>query len=129
MKCFYSGADAIGTCKSCGRGLSLAAATEYPHGLACKNRCEAVVQELLAAGLKQKEAAAALAKSSQVTTAASGLFSILAGGGFLYFNRYSPGLNLINFMGGAFILFGLYSCIRAVRLLKGSGGSPRDPAA
>jgi hypothetical protein len=126
MKCFYSGSDAIGLCKSCGRGLALACATEFPNGLACKSRCEATVRELSEASQKQKEAAAALVTSTQVTTAASGVFSMLAGGGFLYFNRYSPGMNLINFMGGAFILFGLYSFLRAVRLLKRRRPAARD---
>jgi hypothetical protein len=118
MKCFYSGADAVGICKSCGRGLARAAAAEFPQGLACRNRCEADVQRLIRAG------AAAGAGNSVVNTAVSGVFSLLAGGGFIYFtDGFAGGLTLTNFMGGAFILFGLYSVGRALWLARSAKAS------
>jgi small-conductance mechanosensitive channel len=107
--------DAVGICKSCGRGLSRAAAAEFPQGLACRNRCEADVQRLIRAGA----AASAGAGNSVVNTAVSGVFSMLAGGGFIYFtDGFVGGLTLTNFMGGAFILFGLYSVGRALWLRR-----------
>lgn len=46
MKCFYHQAtDSVGVCRSCRRGLCPDCLTEYPEGLACKNRCEAAVEE------------------------------------------------------------------------------------
>lgn len=112
MKCFYSAQDAVGICKSCGRGLSLAFATEFPTGLACKGRCEPAVLDLI----RQQTAAASALRSNNTTLLASGALSVFAGCGFLYFNRYNTGLNLFDFMGGTFITYGLYAIIRALRL-------------
>jgi len=48
MKCFYHHRlDSIGVCRSCGRGLCPDCITEYPEGLACKNRCEEAVEETI----------------------------------------------------------------------------------
>jgi hypothetical protein len=115
MKCFYSGADAVGICKSCGRGLSLQFAREFPKGLACVGRCETDVQRLIRVG----EAAPDGPSGSAVNTAVSGVFSMLAGGAFVYFTGgFGGGISLMNFMGGAFILFGLYSVVRALVAAK-----------
>ncbi len=115
MKCFYSDADAVGICKSCGRGLSLSFASEFPQGLACRNRCEADVQRLI----RLSGAAADGPGGTASNTAVSGVFSILAGGAFIYFaGGFSGGVSLTNFMGGAFFLFGLYSVIRALVIAK-----------
>ena len=44
MKCFYhDGAEAVGCCKHCARGLCRVCAGERAGGLACPNRCEAAV--------------------------------------------------------------------------------------
>lgn len=41
MKCFnHHDRDAIGLCKSCGKGLCEECIAEVPRGLACKNSCE-----------------------------------------------------------------------------------------
>ena len=49
MKCFYDTTqDAVGTCKSCGKGLSADHAVDLGKGLACKNRCEEDVSSLIA---------------------------------------------------------------------------------
>jgi hypothetical protein len=49
MQCFYhSGSDAVGTCKHCHRGLCRDCASEREGGLACKGRCEALVDQVSA---------------------------------------------------------------------------------
>lgn len=49
MKCFYDTTmDAVGTCKSCDKGLSTDHAVDLGKGLACKNRCEDDVRSLIA---------------------------------------------------------------------------------
>lgn len=41
MRCFYhQGTDAVGTCKSCGKGLCVECAVDLGKGLACRGRCE-----------------------------------------------------------------------------------------
>lgn len=41
MKCFnHNAAEAVGVCKSCGKGLCHKCAAELPNGIACKDSCE-----------------------------------------------------------------------------------------
>ena len=45
MNCFnHPGSPAIGTCKACSRGLCTECAVDLEHGLACKNKHEAMVE-------------------------------------------------------------------------------------
>ena len=49
MKCFYHPeASAVGTCKHCHRGLCRNCASEREGGLACRGRCEAMVDQVSA---------------------------------------------------------------------------------
>jgi hypothetical protein len=49
MKCFYhTGQDAVGTCKSCDKGLCPDCAVDLGKGLACRDRCEADVRSMIA---------------------------------------------------------------------------------
>lgn len=49
MKCYYHrDRDAIGTCKSCGRGLCDECHVALDKGLACRERCEQDVRNLAA---------------------------------------------------------------------------------
>lgn len=48
MHCFnHSEIDAVGICKSCGRGLCHNCATEIEKAVACKGRCETEVASML----------------------------------------------------------------------------------
>ena len=47
MRCFYhQDADAVATCKNCGRGLCAGCAVDVGNGLACPSRCEEEVRAL-----------------------------------------------------------------------------------
>src|SRR6516164_5258885 len=49
MRCYnHRDRDAVGLCKSCGKGLCDACQTDLGQGLACKNRCEETVRRLIA---------------------------------------------------------------------------------
>ncbi len=49
MKCFYDRTqDAVGICKSCGKGISSEYAVDLGKGLACKDRCEEDARALIA---------------------------------------------------------------------------------
>jgi hypothetical protein len=50
MECFYhEGATAVGSCRSCLKGLCRSCATELEGGLACAGRCETMVRSVVAA--------------------------------------------------------------------------------
>lgn len=121
MKCYYSNTDAIGACKSCGRGLSREFATEYPKGLACKGRCEADVQAIIAmidCSTKVAATSASLVRSNATTVLAAGTFYIICGGLFLYAHQDMPGFTLGLYLGGVFICYGLYTIFRAFRVKR-----------
>ena len=49
MECFYhEGATAVGSCRSCLKGLCRNCATELEGGLACADRCESMVRSVVA---------------------------------------------------------------------------------
>jgi hypothetical protein len=48
MRCFYhQDREAVGACKSCGKGLCPECAVDLGKGLACRGRCEADVQAVI----------------------------------------------------------------------------------
>jgi hypothetical protein len=48
MRCFYhEDREAIGNCKSCGKGVCRDCAVDLTKGLACRGHCEADVQALI----------------------------------------------------------------------------------
>jgi hypothetical protein len=50
MKCFYHPQqDALGICRACGKGLCGQCVVDLDRGLACRDRCEDSVKQLIAA--------------------------------------------------------------------------------
>jgi hypothetical protein len=48
MRCFYhQDKEAVGLCKSCGKGVCLACAVDFSKGLACRGHCEDKVQSII----------------------------------------------------------------------------------
>lgn len=124
MKCFYdTTADAVGTCKSCGRGLSLAYTTEFPKGLACKGRCEKDVEVLISLierNVAMSSTAVSLTKGSASNFYASFVLYVIMGGGFLWMGSRMDALTPIFYIGLAFLGFAIYTLIRGVKLSKAS---------
>ena len=122
MKCFYDPTqDAVGTCKSCGRGLSFAHATEYPKGLACKNRCETDAQNLISLidqNVSMRATSASLVRGTSSGLYASVLLYFIMGGIFIWMGRDRDAPNPILFIGIAFVGFGIYHLLRARALKK-----------
>lgn len=47
MRCFnHSTVEAVAICKNCSRGLCRECATEFPNGIACRDKCEAEVEAI-----------------------------------------------------------------------------------
>ena len=48
MRCFYhQDKEAVGTCKSCGKGVCAECAVDLGKGLACRSRCEESVRAII----------------------------------------------------------------------------------
>jgi hypothetical protein len=127
MNCFYHReAVAIGTCKSCGKGLCFACAVELNKGLACKERCEKDAQaviDLIENNVNRaalyREIADSAKRNRYLGASFYLLFSLLIFGFAAY--RYSLGSlqspdYLFIGMGILFFGFGLVALRNAVRL-------------
>jgi hypothetical protein len=125
MKCFYhQDRDAVGSCRSCFKGLCSVCAVDLGKGLACRDRCEADAQALIAA---------TGAHAKLVTTAPTMLNSAYrstawAGSGFLLLGVFFLAWGLLNQPADGFsVLFG--SCSFAFGLLSILWVLARAPAA
>jgi hypothetical protein len=47
MRCFYHENEAVGICKSCGKGICQDCAIDFKKGLACRGHCEESVQHII----------------------------------------------------------------------------------
>ena len=119
MKCFYHhDRDAVGTCKSCQRGVCPECAVEFPHGLACKARCENDVESLIR--LIQNNVKFAPANIRLIRAQRSG--GLLAAGFYLVTGAVFVGgglyerFTMIAVFGGCFLAFGVLTFIRVLRL-------------
>ena len=120
MRCFYHHEkEAVGTCKSCGKGLCPDCAVDLGRGLACRGRCEEnvktviqlVERNILLSGqrenmLKQRED---ILKRSDQMFSRTALFNLAFGAiliawGSTNFERYK----FIIILGACFMVFGLF---------------------
>jgi hypothetical protein len=83
MKCFYHrDREAVGLCKSCGKGLCGDCQTDLGQGLACKDRCEDRVRSLIALidhNVRVAPAARTIMRLNRRTWVLVGLFALITG--------------------------------------------------
>ncbi len=80
MKCFdHADVDAVGLCKSCGKGLCKRCAVDLGEGLACADSCELAVRDLI---VHMRISRQALASTPQAYKTASTV-GFLVGGTFI----------------------------------------------
>src|SRR6185295_5213953 len=115
MKCFYNPTkDAIGTCKSCGKGLSVGYAVDLAKGLACRNRCEDDVRDLIElverniriAGISER-----IILKSKSSGFANAIFIIAAGLLFTVYGYQSDKNLLLAGLGTLFLTYGVFTLL------------------
>jgi hypothetical protein len=121
MRCFYHPEEeAVGGCKSCGKGLCPACAVDLGKGLACRQRCEADVRAMITLIEHNIQMAAKapgilrgnrqLALGSAILFCALGTaflaWGLLVGSTFLYFGV----------VGSLFLVFGVINLGRVLRM-------------
>ncbi len=119
MKCFYDHSqDAVGTCKSCGRGLSSEYLTDMGKGLACKNRCEDDVRSvitLIDRNVSTSAATSQILKRASLTGYGSAVFLTLMGVIFTLTGLGEPHIAFILYLGIGFLAYGGWTFVRAYR--------------
>jgi hypothetical protein len=111
MRCYYhQDREAVGTCKSCGKGLCSECAVDLDKGLACRGRCEqdvrAVIQ-LVERNIRMEPTASRLLQSGRLARLAAGLFMLGSGALFLIFGLFEGFLFGIA-LGSCFIVYGVF---------------------
>ena len=124
MKCFYDTTqDAIGTCKSCGKGLSADYAVDLGKGLACRGLCEDDVRGLIALidnNVAMRAASERIVRGSGRAGITGAVAILLMGCGFLFTGLYRrDDVDLFPIaMGALFILWGLAGMRRSFAIQR-----------
>ena len=117
MKCFnHVSADAIGTCKSCGKGLCRECFTDLGKGLACRSRCEEDVRSLIEVidrNVRYSSESIALVRSTRQTFGFVGALFLASGALALGLGLWSDTpMNLLTIVGVFLAAFGLFYLTR-----------------
>jgi hypothetical protein len=131
MRCFYhQDREAIGTCKSCGKGLCPDCAVDLGKGLACRDRCEQDVRAVIALverNIQLQPTTTRLIQAGGSARWAGSIFFLASGAVFLYFGLTSDHeMPLVSVLGGCFVAFGLFQMLWALRIGRESGRSKRQ---
>ncbi len=124
MKCYYHhDRDALGTCKSCGRGLCEECHVVVGRGLACRNQCEGDVRALnylIESNMRQTPTGSTIVAMAKRSGVISALFFLLLG-----ISMFAFGINdfvdhgtvdMRVFMGGIAIVYGLVGLWRVKQM-------------
>lgn len=121
MRCFsHEGEEAVGICKSCGRGICAACAVDLGKGLACRARCEEDVRrliEVIDSSVRTNTASLEFMASGRRSAMIwAGMHAVL-GTVFVGWGISAPGrLFPIVLMGVLFLLVGVVQFVRTNRL-------------
>ena len=119
MRCFYhEDREAVGTCKSCGKGLCRECAVELPKSLACRGRCEAdaqAVTQFIDRTIRNSATSSRLVETSRNSRLGMGIFHAIIGIVFLI-GGLRDHLPVISILGVALIAYGMYFFYLAWRL-------------
>jgi hypothetical protein len=120
MRCYYHrDRDAVGLCKSCGKGLCEDCQTDLGAGLACKGRCEDSVHGLIALvqhNVRAVPTAKALLRLNRPVSLGASLFMLAAGGTFIALGALDARVRPIAVIGGILCAFGVLALILVWRI-------------
>ncbi|SRR6266851_8887872 len=118
MKCFYHyDRDAVGSCKSCDKGLCAECAIDLGKGLACRDQCEdevKAIMALVAENIRMAGKTPALLRKNRHSYLWSGAYYMVAGAVFLAWGLSTePRLDFVIAIGGVGLAFGVVTVVRA----------------
>ena len=121
MRCFYhQDHEAIGICKSCGKGLCPQCAADLDKGLACRSRCEEDVEALIRLvqrNIQLEPTTTRLVQAGSSARRLASLFFFLIGAVFLFYGwTHEEGPEFLTFLGGIFIVYAIIHAVWSRRL-------------
>ena len=115
MRCFYHhDREAVGTCKSCGKGVCPECAVDLGKGLACRGHCEEdarAVIELIERNIKLSATIAGRLQGNQRVLSSASIFNLVTGGVMLAWG-IRDGMSLLVVLGVCFLGYGLFGLFR-----------------
>ncbi|MHB8524314.1 MAG: hypothetical protein ACYDH9_26640 [Limisphaerales bacterium] len=121
MRCFYhQDKDAVGSCKSCGKGLCAECAVDLGKGLACRGHCEADAQaviSLIERNIQLQPTTTRLIEAGSSARLAGALFFLVTGALFLIYGlRSERDMTFIAILGACFLVFGIFHLLWSRRI-------------
>ena len=123
MHCFYhQDKEAVGVCKSCGKGLCPDCAAEVPKGLACRGRCEEDVRTVVALidrNIKLSPKTAEILESSRKVRSSSAIFNLVIGVVFVAWGLSNmERFSFVVVLGACFLVYGIFGLLQARNAAK-----------
>ena len=114
MHCFnHTSTTAVGICKACSKGICVDCAVDVQNGIACRDSCEDEVRYLNSLIHQSDNVKSKSEKLLSVASPVGGImFSLAAGGVFLYLGLTSDKIRAISLLGIIFTGQGLFSAYR-----------------
>ncbi len=122
MDCFYhEGRSAVGSCRACFKGVCRACAVDLGKGLACTNRCEQAVRDLLATldqSIRYSGVSAGILRSARTLWLGLAVVALLVGAFVTAWGLTLPAFREISFLGLPFLVIGAL-VLRVARRVRG----------
>jgi hypothetical protein len=112
MRCFYHREkDAVGTCKSCGKGLCPECAIDLVKGLACRGRCETDAKAVIAlidSNINISPVTTSMVQVGKSARVGAAVFMFVCGLIFMGLGLFVDRLGFIAALGGCFMAYGIF---------------------
>jgi hypothetical protein len=123
MHCYHhQDREAVGGCKSCGKGLCPECAADLGKGLACRGRCEADVLAVIALvdrNIKLTPTTSRILESARSSRSNAATFNLAIGAIFIAWGLQDAGrFSFVMVLGVCFLAFGGYGFLQARRFAR-----------
>jgi len=123
MRCYYhQDKEAVGSCKSCGKGLCPDCAADVGKGLACRGHCEDDVRAvitLIDRNIKLSPKTAQILESSRKVRSSAATFNLVIGVIFIAWGLSDmERFSFIVILGACFFIFGVFGLLQARKAAK-----------
>ena len=123
MRCFYhQDKEAVGSCKSCGKGLCPDCAADVGKGLACRGQCEEDVRAVVALidrNIKLSPQTARILESGRKIRSSAATFNLVTGVIFVAWGiTDTERFSFIIVLGVCFLAYGVFGLFQARRLAR-----------
>jgi hypothetical protein len=123
VECFYhDGRTAVGSCRSCLKGICRSCVVDLGKGLACANRCEQAVRDLIATleqSIQYRGISAGILRTTRGLWLGLAAVALLVGLFVVVWGLNLPTFREISLLGIAFLLIGAM-LLRVARGIRGS---------